>query len=42
MGPELFFGTFRCLKCQTLCTNVEQQFRYTHPLICPNTTCGEK
>eukprot|EP00891_Asterochloris_glomerata_P009792 jgi/Astpho2/9792/e_gw1.00149.18.1_t len=42
VGPELFFGTFKCLKCQTLCTNVEQQFRYTHPLICPNTTCGEK
>lgn len=27
--PELLFGTFTCLDCNTLIKDVEQQFRYT-------------
>ncbi|KAK9814673.1 hypothetical protein WJX72_009570 [[Myrmecia] bisecta] len=40
--PELFLATFRCLECQNLVRNVEQQFRYTQPLICKNPTCGNR
>lgn len=40
--PELFLGTFRCMECQTLIKGVQQQFRYTQPMICPNVTCGNR
>ena len=40
--PELFLGTFRCLECQTIVRNVEQQFKYTTPIICANPTCGNR
>ncbi|PSC76526.1 DNA replication licensing factor Mcm6 [Micractinium conductrix] len=40
--PELFTGTFRCMECMTEVKNVEQQFKYTQPVICPNATCGNK
>ncbi|KAI3430537.1 hypothetical protein D9Q98_005130 [Chlorella vulgaris] len=38
--PELFTGTFRCMECMTVVKDVEQQFKYTQPVICPNATCG--
>ncbi|KAL4448853.1 hypothetical protein ABPG77_007570 [Micractinium sp. CCAP 211/92] len=40
--PELFSGTFRCMECMTVVKDVEQQFKYTQPVICPNATCGNK
>ena len=40
--PELYLGTFRCQKCSQVVRNVEQQFVLTYPLICPNSTCGNK
>ncbi|KAK9827399.1 hypothetical protein WJX81_007351 [Elliptochloris bilobata] len=40
--PELFLATFRCLDCQTIVRNVEQQFKFTQPLICKGTTCGNR
>ncbi|EFN51204.1 hypothetical protein CHLNCDRAFT_28165, partial [Chlorella variabilis] len=38
--PELYTGTFRCMECMTVVQDVEQQFKYTQPVICPNATCG--
>lgn len=40
--PELFLGAFRCLQCSTIVRGVEQQFKYTEPLICSNATCGNR
>ncbi|KAJ9066094.1 MCM DNA helicase complex subunit mcm6 [Entomophthora muscae] len=34
--PELVMGTFRCNLCGTLVRNIEQQFKYTEPDMCPN------
>ena len=35
-------GCFRCLECSTLVRNVEQQFKYTEPLMCPSAGCHNK
>src|ERR1700733_4311107 len=40
--PELFVGAFRCEQCQGIVRNVEQQFKYTEPVRCPNDICGNK
>ena len=40
--PELFLGTFRCMECGTLIRNVEQQFKFTQPLICTRQSCGNR
>lgn len=40
--PELLQGTFKCLDCGTVIKNVEQQFKYTEPIICMNATCHNK
>lgn len=40
--PELFVGTFRCEDCQAVVRNVEQQFKYTEPVICPTQFCQNK
>ncbi|CAK0783083.1 hypothetical protein CVIRNUC_006278 [Coccomyxa viridis] len=40
--PELFMGCFRCLECGTLVRNVEQQFKFTEPLMCTQTACQNK
>lgn len=40
--PELSLGTFICESCKTVCSNVEQTFRYTEPAECPNATCGNR
>jgi|LauGreSBDMM110SN_4_FD.fasta_scaffold298925_1 DNA replication licensing factor MCM6 len=40
--PELYYGTFKCDSCMTVITDVEQQFKYTTPLICSNPTCGNR
>eukprot|EP00936_MAST-01D_sp_MAST-1D-sp1_P002238 g2238.t1 len=37
--PELFMGTFTCDECGTVANNVEQQFRFTQPLMCKNPLC---
>lgn len=40
--PELYLATFKCNECQRLIRNVEQQFKYTQPLICPSGNCGNR
>jgi len=40
--PELFLGAFRCIQCNTVVRGIEQQFKYTEPLICTNPTCGNR
>ncbi|PSS11062.1 DNA replication licensing factor like [Actinidia chinensis var. chinensis] len=40
--PELLHGTFKCLECGNVIKNVEQQFKYTEPIICMNATCNNK
>lgn len=38
--PELLLGSFTCGECSELYENVEQQFRYTEPPMCPS--CNNK
>ncbi|MCO5597380.1 hypothetical protein L7F22_051456 [Adiantum nelumboides] len=40
--PELLSGTFKCLDCGAVVKNVEQQFKYTQPIICVNATCSNR
>ncbi|XP_047979848.1 DNA replication licensing factor MCM6 isoform X2 [Salvia hispanica] len=40
--PELLQGTFKCLECGSVIKNVEQQFKYTEPIICMNATCHNR
>lgn len=40
--PELASGTFKCEVCGTLVHNVDQQFKYTEPLMCTNATCQNR
>lgn len=40
--PELISAAFECIDCGTEILNVEQQFKYTLPSICPNTTCNNR
>lgn len=40
--PELFVGTFRCTQCNGIVRNVEQQFRYIEPTICPTVMCSSR
>eukprot|EP00834_Sanchytrium_tribonematis_P001244 NODE_29_length_37665_cov_1.081563.p5 type:complete len:526 gc:universal NODE_29_length_37665_cov_1.081563:20660-19083(-) len=37
--PELTVGNFTCRECGTDIKNVEQEFRYTEPKVCPDTSC---
>lgn len=40
--PELFLATFTCQVCRTAVRGVEQQYKYTTPLVCPNPQCNNK
>lgn len=40
--PELVYGTFACAQCQTEIRDVEQQFKYTQPVICRNPVCANR
>lgn len=40
--PELISGTFKCQECGTRIKDVEQQFKYTEPVMCQNQTCGNR
>ncbi|GAA5845520.1 hypothetical protein JCM3766R1_001549, partial [Sporobolomyces carnicolor] len=40
--PELTFGSFICLVCKGVVRDVEQQFKYTEPSMCPNLTCSNQ
>lgn len=40
--PELYVGVFRCDECLSTVRNVEQQFKYTEPNICPNSYCQNR
>ncbi|KAK9152565.1 hypothetical protein Sjap_000045 [Stephania japonica] len=40
--PELLQGTFKCLECGGVIKNVDQQFKYTEPIICVNATCSNR
>jgi len=40
--PELLFGTFTCSLCSGTVSDVEQQFKYTEPTLCPNPLCNNR
>ncbi|KAK7695399.1 hypothetical protein QCA50_000035 [Cerrena zonata] len=40
--PELLYGSFICEICGGLVNEIEQQFKYTEPNLCPNPTCGNR
>ncbi|KDR84017.1 hypothetical protein GALMADRAFT_236601 [Galerina marginata CBS 339.88] len=40
--PELLFGSYICEVCSGLINDIEQQFKYTEPTLCPNPTCGNR
>jgi len=40
--PELLFGTFTCQLCNGIVANIEQQFKYTEPSLCPNPLCNNR
>ncbi|MEW5303285.1 MAG: hypothetical protein WDW36_005991 [Sanguina aurantia] len=40
--PELYLGAFKCMECNATVRGVEQQFKYTLPTICSNSTCGNR
>ena len=40
--PELSMATFVCEGCNTVVSEVEQTFKYTEPVQCPNVTCGNR
>jgi DNA replication licensing factor MCM6 len=40
--PELFLGTFRCQHCGSTVSNVEQFYKFTEPMICPQRTCNNR
>ncbi|KAL4204918.1 hypothetical protein AMTRI_Chr01g134600 [Amborella trichopoda] len=40
--PELLQGNFKCLDCGGVIKNVEQQYKYTEPIICVNATCQNR
>ncbi|KAF7355627.1 DNA helicase [Mycena sanguinolenta] len=40
--PELLSGSFICEVCGGLVEEIEQQFKYTEPALCPNPTCGNR
>ena len=40
--PELVSATFICSDCQMVCPDVEQQFRFTQPLMCRNPVCNNR
>ncbi|EFJ52099.1 minichromosome maintenance protein 6 [Volvox carteri f. nagariensis] len=40
--PELLFGAFKCLECNTVVRGVPQQFKYSPPILCTNPSCGNK
>lgn len=40
--PELVSGTFICKECNSVVPGVEQEFKYTEPLVCPNHLCTNR
>ncbi|THH05787.1 hypothetical protein EW145_g4546 [Phellinidium pouzarii] len=40
--PELLYGSFVCEVCGGTVNEIEQQFKYTEPSLCPNPTCGNR
>eukprot|EP00743_Colponemidia_sp_Colp-15_P004628 GILK01004988.1.p1 GENE.GILK01004988.1~~GILK01004988.1.p1 ORF type:complete len:834 (+),score=187.07 GILK01004988.1:48-2504(+) len=40
--PELLYGTFKCLECNTEIRDVLQQFKYTEPQTCRNQVCANR
>ena len=40
--PELLYGTFTCVECKASIRDVEQQFRYTEPVMCTNPACQNR
>ncbi|TBU47236.1 mis5 protein [Dichomitus squalens] len=40
--PELLYGSFICEVCGGLVNDIEQQFKYTEPSLCPNPICGNR
>ena len=37
--PELTIASFVCRECGTLIKDIQQQYKYTEPTVCPDQTC---
>jgi DNA replication licensing factor MCM6 len=40
--PELLIGAFKCGRCRLRAAGVEQQYKYTTPLLCADPHCGNR
>ncbi|KAN0063015.1 MCM DNA helicase complex subunit mcm6 [Thecaphora frezii] len=40
--PELLYGAFTCGGCKNTVRDVEQQFKYTEPIMCRNPVCQNR
>lgn len=40
--PELIVGTYMCTQCNRKVGGVVQQFKVTHPAVCPTRHCGNR
>lgn len=40
--PELLYGAFTCTACSGVVRDVEQQFKYTEPVMCRNPMCQNR
>lgn len=40
--PELLYGAFTCTACSSTVRDVEQQFKYTEPVMCRNPVCQNR
>ncbi|EPQ28714.1 uncharacterized protein PFL1_03518 [Pseudozyma flocculosa PF-1] len=40
--PELLYGAFTCGECKNTARDVEQQFKYTEPIMCRNPLCQNR
>ncbi|TIB32440.1 hypothetical protein E3P86_03153 [Wallemia ichthyophaga] len=40
--PELVNGCFACEECGVVMHDIEQQFKFTEPSMCPNPTCNNR
>ena len=40
--PELLYGAFTCNECKSTVRDIEQQFKYTEPVMCRNSMCQNR
>lgn len=40
--PELLLASFKCLECNAIISNQEQQFKFTEPIRCSDEKCSNR